>query len=311
MNITLIGPGTLPIPPEGWGGVESLIWDFNNELKARGHEVTIINNPNTSEIIDTVNSLDSDFVHLHYDVFAHIMPYIKCKNKAVTSHYPYLEHDDKNLQYRWIFQDINTSDSHVICLSEGIKKAFIRHGHEEKNISVVPCGINAELFQTREVKYPDRSIYLAKIEDRKKQFALQNPIFNIDFAGPIADNRFHHQNKNYLGSLTKEQIYETLTDWANLILLSDGECHARVCIEAMSAGLGVVISEQAAANLDTSKPFISVIPNDKLSDGEYLKNVLEENRKQSIANRAQIREYCISEFGWDNIISKYTSVINR
>ena len=28
MNIALIGPGILPIPPNGWGAVESLIWDY-------------------------------------------------------------------------------------------------------------------------------------------------------------------------------------------------------------------------------------------------------------------------------------------
>ena len=28
MKIALIGPGIMPIPPDGWGAVESLIWDY-------------------------------------------------------------------------------------------------------------------------------------------------------------------------------------------------------------------------------------------------------------------------------------------
>ena len=28
MRLALIGPGIMPIPPDGWGAVESLIWDY-------------------------------------------------------------------------------------------------------------------------------------------------------------------------------------------------------------------------------------------------------------------------------------------
>ena len=49
-----------------------------------------------------------------------------------------------------------------------------------------------------------------------------------------------------------------------LVLLSDGEAHPLVCLEAFAAGLGVVISQWAAANLDLDKDFITVIPEDKL-----------------------------------------------
>ena len=33
MKIALVAGGHLPIPPEGWGGVEHLIWNFHNQLK--------------------------------------------------------------------------------------------------------------------------------------------------------------------------------------------------------------------------------------------------------------------------------------
>ena len=41
MNIALIGPGIMPIPPKGWGGVEHLIWNFSQQLKKVGDEVTV------------------------------------------------------------------------------------------------------------------------------------------------------------------------------------------------------------------------------------------------------------------------------
>ena len=36
MKICLVGPGIMPIPPTGWGAVESLMWDYNIILKEQG-----------------------------------------------------------------------------------------------------------------------------------------------------------------------------------------------------------------------------------------------------------------------------------
>ena len=51
MKIALIGPGIMPIPPTGWGGVEHLIWNYNNQLKKIGDEVVIINTKDLHEVI--------------------------------------------------------------------------------------------------------------------------------------------------------------------------------------------------------------------------------------------------------------------
>ena len=57
MKLALIGPGIMPIPPDGWGAVESLIWDYALELDELGHTGTIINTPNWDEIINYLNEL--------------------------------------------------------------------------------------------------------------------------------------------------------------------------------------------------------------------------------------------------------------
>ena len=43
MKLCLVGPGIMSIPPVGWGAVEILIWDYYNELKKQGYDITIIN----------------------------------------------------------------------------------------------------------------------------------------------------------------------------------------------------------------------------------------------------------------------------
>ena len=61
----------------------------------------------------------------------------------------------------------------------------------------------------------------------------------------------------------------------------------------MAAGLGLVISEEATANLDVTKPFIDVIPRNEINNKQYVKEVIEKNRKTSLSMRRDIRNYCI------------------
>jgi hypothetical protein len=70
----------------------------------------------------------------------------------------------------------------------------------------------------------------------------------------------------------------------------------------MSAGLGLVVSEFAANNLDTTLPFIDVIPESKIHDIEYVSFVIDENRKVSTTMRKEIREYAEANFSWETIV---------
>jgi len=95
-----------------------------------------------------------------------------------------------------------------------------------------------------------------------------------------------------------------LTDYGNLVLLSDGEAHSLVLMKALAAGLGIVISEFATANLDLDREFIDVIPEEKINDIEYIENIISKNREYSISHREEILEYS-KNFEWSNIIENY------
>ena len=307
MNIALIVPGIMPIPPKGWGGVEHLIWNFSQQLKKVGDEVTIINTPDLNEIVKQANSHDFDAIHLHYDQFANVMPHLKCKKKMITSHYPYLENPEP--QYVFLYDLLKESQSHIVSLSDRIKDEFIRRGIDSTNVSVLPCGIDIDLYSLDDVVYPDRSIVVGKLEPRKRQSFLQKKGLNIDFIGNNADPSFDIDDPCYFGEQSKQDIMDNLTSYANMVLLSSGEAHPFVCLEGMSAGLGLVLSEQSTANLDLSQPFITVIPDDKLEDTSYLKEKIEENREISLGMRNQIREYCRINFDWSSIIKQYRGII--
>ena len=300
MKISIVGPGIMPIPPTGWGAVEILIWDQKLSLEKLGYEVDIVNTKSPIEIIQKINSYRPDFVHIQYDDFIELYPYIQYPC-AITSHFGYLEQPKKWGYYHdRIVKPFQRISPKIFCLSDGIKNVYEKELLIEKNnLYVTPNGVNISKFITRDPKYPDRSLYLAKIDYRKRQSMFQS-IGSLYYAGNNADPNFN-TNINYLGEWSKEHLYNNLTDYGNLVLLSDGEAHPLVCIEALAAGLGVVVCEYGAANLDTTKDFITVIPESKITDLKYLENEIVKNRDYSVSHKDDIIKYA-SNFDWVNVI---------
>ena len=315
MKVAIVGPGIMPIPPTGWGAVEILIWDQKLALEKLGHEVLIVNTPNPNDILKEIDSFDPDFVHVQYDDFVELVPHIRYPC-AITSHFGYLEQPNKWDYYGpRVAEKFEKIKPNVFCLSQGIKDTYrSMMGFKDENLFVTPNGVNLDLFRkTEKAEYPHRSIYLAKIDYRKRQYLFQG-IDSLWFAGNNSDSRFD-VSKRWLQEWSKDKLYNELTDYGNLVLLSDGEAHPLVCLEAFAAGLGVVVSEWAAANLDVSKDFITVIPEDKITDMVFLESEIVKNRKYSVENRKEILEYA-KTFEWSNVVEQHyvpamERIINR
>ena len=306
MKIAIVGPGIMPIPPTGWGAVEILIWDQKLALEELGHEVRIVNTASAIDILKEINEFRPDFVHVQYDDFVELCPYIQYPN-AITSHFGYLEQPN-----RWDYYGPRVASKfaqikpNIFCLSPGIKNVYEKEmGIPSDQLFVTPNGVNVDKFKFEKLPLTEdmtKSIYLAKIDYRKRQHMFQS-IQSLWYAGNNADPRFDTSN-NYLGEWSKETLYNDLTKYGNLVLLSDGEAHPLVCLEAFAAGLGVVISQWAAANLDVNKDFITVIPDDKINDMEFVDGEMVRNRYYSVNHRPEIREYAES-FSWTKVVEKY------
>ena len=303
-------------PPKAWGAVEILIWEYSLFI-ARNHSDVDFRIFNSSDEVNIseINDFGPDYVHIHTDGF-HIAAHLKCPNIVVTSHWGYLDQIHLGIRESdaWHAHLVHTTCKNswkVFCLSPSIRDQYLRFGARPERLFIRPNGVNDEIFKfTDEPLWPDRSVCLARIEPRKRQHLFQS-IESLYFVGPYENGPFVKSSERWLGEMTKNELYESLTDWGNLVLLSDGEAHALVVAEGLVCGLGVVVSERAAANLDTRLPFIDVIPEDMISDLAYVESIIVRNRETSLKMRVEIREWGRKTFGWKNIVKDYISDITK
>lgn len=321
MNIAFIGPGIMPIPPNGWGAVEMLIWEYATVLGELGHTGAIINTPDRSQIINELKEEKFDIVHLHYDVFHDIIPEILnviSGKLIVSSHYPYINSKEmwKNDNYFAIADSyIKNKDFYIFSSSQNDNNTWVSLGADSNRCWLSRLGVIPESYQFDKSASYDKTLSFSQICDRKRQYLIQD-IENVDFIGRLEYGKFNNR-KNYLGEMGREKLNKEITKYSNFTLLSSIENTTPLVVkEALICGLGVVVSESVSVELDITKEFIEVIPEDKMEDMSYINSVFEKNKEYSVKNREEIREYGINTFGLENIIKneyvpKLQSIINE
>lgn len=305
MKIVFVGPGIIDIPPIGTGAVESLIYDYYQILTKLGHEVHIVNTPNKDEIIYRVNELKADIVQLEYDCFVDLLPYFNCRKAVISSHYPYIDQFEKHAQdgYGILFRKMieGCEQFPIFAISEKDRNAFINWGANPNYVFLRPNGANASNYRFAETpKWPDKSITLAQVTPRKRQW-LTYKIPSVYYWGK---GPFNHPN--YEGEVHSSYKYENLTNFANMVLCTEGENGTPLCIkEALMCGLGIVVSEHAASELPWDLPFIDILPEAELHDAKHLEQVIIKNRSKSLQHRKEIREFALANWDWQLLVTKY------
>jgi hypothetical protein len=311
MKIALIGPGMMEIPPQGWGAIEIIIWELSVRLKNLGHEVVIYNSRNLHEVSSSINMGNFDFVYLEYDEYIdHFIKHLE-NPFCVTSHYGYILQRRKwSRGYTSIFFGFLRAPA-IIALSKEIKDLYINNKYKGP-IYILRNGASISNFSFQE-KGNGRALVLGKIEQRKLQAYLAKVLdgkVDIDFIGPIADKNFQEgRTTNYCGSWTKDEVYKKLTEYSTLVLLSEGEAAPMVVPEALAAGLSVVVSVEASANLDKTLPFVKIVGVNEAP--EMLSNVINKSIKTNNYYRKQIREYAEKYFDYDSITQDLQVIIQK
>lgn len=132
MRIKQVATGLISIPPNGWGAIERIIWEYKKKLELLGHTVDIVN-------INDVD--DADIVHVHVANLA-----LQCRDKGVP--YVFSLHDH---HVEWYGKG-----SHVYNINlEAIKHSVISFTHaahlesyfdETDKLFYLPHGTDTEFY---------------------------------------------------------------------------------------------------------------------------------------------------------------------
>jgi hypothetical protein len=147
---------------------------------------------------------------------------------------------------------------------------------------------------------------LAKIEKRKRQhLTYWHP--TVDYIGR---GQFHHPN--FRGEIGHDILYKLLTDYGNLVMLSENENGTPLVVkEGMAAGLGCVLSKSAANELPPDLPWVTVLSEEDLANPLRIEAAIEHNRAVSRPMRAQIREWIREHWDMETYMKHYIDELRK
>jgi len=309
LEILLISPGYGDIPPTKWKAVEHMVDVFHRGLNNLGHNCTYTDTHNIQELINIVNTSNADVVFCMYDDYIGALARYCNKPILGQNHYGYFSQPKKwQPGYQNIFMGTLLAQG-LIFLSEANRQIAQQAGF--KGFSrVLRNGAEVDRFR---FGVPSKDVIcVGKIEGRKRQSWLVENLdgkINIDFVGPIADSHFKEgKTCKYLGEWSRNQIYNQLTDYKVSILLSDGESAPLVIPEGLAAGCSILVSEYAAANLD-SKPYISIVQENNLNNADYIEWELKKLIENNPQMRYDIRRYAETRFDWNVIVKEFIDIL--
>jgi glycosyltransferase involved in cell wall biosynthesis len=316
MKMAFVADGYIPTPPVS-SSILNLIGEYKSCSEKNGHQVDVFNRRDVRQVIDEINNGDYDFVHLHAgSLVAQFNEYLH-QNFCFTSHAGHLlkanEWDDA---FKLEFQSYLQAPG-VIALSPVSKQLFLDAGYSGY-ISTQVNGIDTTKVN-RQPQGNGKAICLGWIQPRKQQRLLAEILdgkVEIDFVGPLDDPDFRAGvTTKYLGIWSLEEVYQRLTEYNCLVLISHGEVAPLVVLEAMAAGLCLVVSESASANLHV-QDFIKVLPDHILTDPtpahqQIVCASISELIARNQSSRQEIADYARENFDFSRIVKNYDRIVTE
>lgn len=248
MRIIQVTPGILPIPPNGWGAVEKIIWEYKQNLEKLGYKTDIL-------YCDDVHYDENTIVHVHMANLANILndrkvPYVF----SLHDHHVEFYGKESNV-YKENLKAIQNSKltfvhsphlidffgnlPNIIYLPHGANlsdyKFKNRIGDEHKILMLANNGIGGSMIK-------DRKGFLIGIEVAKKLN------LSIDIICPESNKEFfdyhkpQYENLRIFYGLDYKEAIEKMNEYTIFLNPSELEAgHPNLSItEAVSMGIPVV-----------------------------------------------------------------------
>jgi glycosyltransferase involved in cell wall biosynthesis len=246
VRVALIGPGTLSIPPQGWGATERVVWNIHQRARDAGFETVIVNTKDPDEISEQCARFAPDLIHLHYDLrLRHCLPYLIAHPTPLvtTCHDPRLPTELPPE----VAPSIDLADA-VIALSPTILE---RLRSRRDAVHYVPNGVDTGVFRPL-AKKPNTVAGVGKNTARKKfveiaKFFAARPEYQLTLCGPDMRARPGGRwpviptapNVTLLDNQPESAVARLLGESQFFVHLCDVEASTLVVREAMACGCAV------------------------------------------------------------------------
>lgn len=308
-TILFVCPKTGSWPPTAWGAVEIVCYELSKSLNSIGISSTVLPTNSLEELVSCIEANKKDnpftFIHLEYDdhhkwyfTLRLLYPDIRI---GATSHFAYLTQLEKQPFYK-----STTFLQTLECVRKGLEYYPLTSSIQKlfpNSKSKIPNGASTEIRFTDNPLFRKRAICLGKLESRKGQHRLQN-IARIDFIGPLSSS--YPIPKNYKGEWSRSEVYESLTDYDVLILMSEAEAAPLVVLEGLMAGCGIVCTEICRADLP-DLPWISIIDID--SSNEVIEKAIDTVSFLTQEERQSRRLWAERNISWKRSAEIYKEIV--
>lgn len=246
MKIINVTPGLLPIPPNGWGAVEKIIWETHNCLLELGHESKIC-------YLDEVDGTE-DIVHIHVANLANLAHERGIKYAfTLHDHHAYLYGKESHVY----FENLQAIQNAEVAFVPA--KFLLEYFGNPENLFYFSHGVNVDAFKKSSFEGEHRLLCVAnngfihdQSEDRKGFMyaieAAKKLNLQITIVGPENNRKFFdrfpqdYDKLTIKFNLTEDELieeYSKHTIFVHPSILEAGHPNLTL-LEAIASGLPVV-----------------------------------------------------------------------
>lgn len=225
----------------------------------------------------------------------------------------------------------------IIVPSQYVAGTYVRHGISRDKLHVVPYGVDLPRFAAREVKeeVPEkvtdkafRAIYVGKVIPRKGIHYLMEALEQLSLGSSellivgVIDNDYYEKlmplalrtNVRFFGRIPQAELWQYYRESDVLVLPSLADSFGLVVVEAMAAGLPVIVSENTGAKeliQDGKEGFVTPVRDSKAL-ADRLRWLCENPRKRVQMGRNaadRVQQFTWAEYG-RRLLEAYDDILD-
>ena len=330
LRVVLVGAGMIPIPPPGYGAVEKHVWNLSEALRARGHDVRIVNRVFGPESRHEyrfalwarreVAREPFDVLHLHTPGVATVFQALGPRRFVYTTHSRHWSGAEGLGEKVGFFLERRA----VAAARETIAVSRLVAQEIGRPVHVVPNGVDVAAYAPDEAaRDGTRVVGLGEVAEHKRWHlaarAVQGTGATLRVIGPIRDPAYARVVEEaggvLLGPMAEDEMARELARSDVMAHPSVSESFGMAVVEGMACGLPVVCSDMLSFLVEHGKEGL-LVPTKGEDDARVeamraaVSSLLAEPDRRRAMGRAA-RGKAVAQYAWARVAEQVEAVYRR